>query len=391
MTHQLDRLVLQVPSLSEDCPCAEAYDRFAADEDLLTLAVTRDALPVGIIDRNELLFQLAQNFGRALYGRKAISQLMDSAPLIVDVGISITTLNRIIVQERPSALLKGFIITENDRYLGVGTALSLLNLTVEDMTLRAEELAAAQQRAQTANLAKSNFLASMSHELRTPLNAIIGFSELIAHQSAGPDCSPDDTPRFREYAEDIRASGAHLLGVINDVLDVAKIEAGHAELNETLLAPHRLIERCLRMVEPRAAKTGIEISVDCDETLPVVRGDETKIQQVLLNILSNAVKFTSPGGRVAIEAETSPTEGMTIAIADTGIGISDRDLERITEPFVQVDSELNRKFEGTGLGLHLARSFMTLHGGSLQIESHVGIGTRVEIHFPAARLLLRAA
>lgn len=387
MTNQLDRLALRVLPLTEHCPCAEVYDRFAADEDLLTLAVARDGVPLGIVNRNELLFRLAHNFGRALYGSKPISQLMDPAPLIVDVGIGISTLNRIIVQERPGALLKGFIITEQDRYLGVGTALSLLNLTVEHMTQRAEELAAAQQRAQTANLAKSNFLASMSHELRTPLNAIIGFSELIARQNAGPD----DNEKYREYAEDIRASGAHLLGVINDVLDVAKIEAGHTALNETLLSPCRLVERCIRMVEPRAGKANIHIATGCDENLPVVRGDETKIQQVLLNILSNAVKFTPAGGRVAIEARVNPSDGMTIAIADTGIGISAPDLERIMEPFVQVDSELSRKFDGTGLGLHIARSFMSLHGGSLQIESHVGIGTRVEIHFPAERLLKRAA
>lgn len=387
MTHQLDRLVLQVAPLSEDCPCADAYDRFAADDDLLTLAVVRDGVPVGIVDRNQLMFQLAHNFGRALYGRKPVCQLMDASPLVVDVGVSISTLNRIIVQERPGALLKGFIITEQDRYLGVGTALSLLSLTVEHMTQRAEELVAAQRRAQTASLAKSNFLASMSHELRTPLNAIIGFSELIARQT--PD--QHDPEKYQEYAEDIRASGSHLLGVINDVLDVAKIEAGHTDLNETLLAPRKLIERCLRMVEPRAQKLGIHISTDCSHALPVVRGDETKLQQVLLNLVSNAVKFTPPGGRVTIEGFASPADGLTIAIADTGIGISAPDLERIMEPFVQVDSELNRKFDGTGLGLHLARSFMTLHSGNLKIESHVGIGTRVEIHLPAERLLVQAA
>ncbi len=387
MTHQLDRLVLQVPPLSEDCPCADAYDRFAADDNLLTLAVVRDGVPVGIVDRNQLMFQLAHNFGRALYGRKAICQLMDAAPLVVDVGVSVSTLNRIIVQERPGALLKGFIITEQDRYLGVGTALSLLNLTVEHMTQRAEDLAAAQQRAQTANLAKSNFLASMSHELRTPLNAIIGFSELIARQTAGHE----DTSKYREYAEDIHASGSHLLGVINDVLDVAKIEAGHTELNETRLAPQNLIERCLRMIEPRARKLEIHISASCDDALPVVLGDETKLQQVLLNLVSNAVKFTPAGGRVTIEACCGPSDDLTIAIADSGIGISTQDLERIMEPFVQVDCELNRRFDGTGLGLHLARSFMTLHGGNLKIESHVGIGTRVELSLPKERLLIQAA
>lgn len=387
MANQLDRLVLKVPPLSEDCPCSEVYDRFADDEDLLTLAVTKGSKPVGIVDRNELLFQLAHNFGRALYGKKPISHLMDSAPLVVDVGVDISTLNAIIARERPSALLKGFIVTDKERYLGVGTAASLLNLTVDHMEARAVELAAAQKRAQAASMAKSQFLASMSHELRTPLNAIIGFSELIARQTLGPE----KLGRYREYAEDIRASGAHLLGVINDVLDVAKIEAGHSELNESQVVPRDLIHRCLRMIEPRAVKAGIRISERCSQEIPALRGDEIKLQQVLLNLLSNAVKFTPPGGQVWIDAHLDPTTGLSITISDTGIGIDSKDLERIFEPFEQVDSELNRRFDGTGLGLHLARVFMQLHGGGLKIESRVGEGTTVTIQLPKARLLSKAA
>lgn len=387
MTNQLDRLVLKVPPLAEYCPCAEVYDRFADDEDLLTLAVTRGGKPVGIVDRNELLFQLAHNFGRALYGKKPISQLMDDAPLIVDVGVDISTLNAIIARERPSALLKGFIITDQDCYLGVGTAASLLNLTVDHMEARAEELAAAQQRAQAASMAKSQFLASMSHELRTPLNAIIGFSELIARQTLGPE----HDGRYREYAKDIHASGAHLLGVINDVLDVAKIEAGHSVLNETQLSPGDLIQRCLRMVEPRAAKAGIRISNRSGRDLPPLQADEIKLQQVLLNLLSNAVKFTPSGGEVWVEASLIPSKGLSIVIADTGIGIRSEDLDRILEPFEQVDSELNRRFDGTGLGLHLARAFMQLHGGELKVESTVGEGTKVTIQLPKDRLLSKAA
>lgn len=387
MTNQLDRLVLKVPPLSRDCPCSEVYDRFADDEDLLTLAVTKGRKPVGIVDRNELLFQLAHNFGRALYGKKPISQLMDSAPLVVDVGVDISTLNAIIARERPSALLKGFIITDRENYLGVGTAASLLNLTVDHMEARAAELAAAQKRAQAASMAKSQFLASMSHELRTPLNAIIGFSELIARQTLGPE----NIGRYREYAEDIHASGAHLLGVINDVLDVAKIEAGHSELYEAEVNPRDLIHRCLRMVEPRAAKAGIRISERCSQDLPALMGDETKLQQVLLNLLSNAIKFTPAGGKVWVEARLNATTGLSIAISDTGIGIDAEDLDRILEPFEQVDSELNRKFDGTGLGLHLARVFMHLHRGQLKIESSVGKGTTVTVELPPDRLLSKAA
>lgn len=387
MTNQLDRLVLKVPPLSEDCPCAEVYDHFADDEDLLTLAVTKGRRPVGIVDRNELLFQLAHNFGRALYGKKPIRQLMDSAPLIVDVGVDISTLNAIIARERPSALLKGFIVTDRGRYLGVGTAASLLNLTVDHMEARAAELAAARQRAQAASMAKSQFLASMSHELRTPLNAIIGFSELIARQTLGPG----DNGKYREYAEDIHASGAHLLGVINDVLDVAKIEAGHSVLNETQFSPGDLIKRCLRMVEPRANKAGIRISDRCSQDLPILQADETKLQQVLLNLLSNAVKFTPSGGEVWIDACLGPTNDLSVAISDSGIGIRSEDLDRILEPFEQVDSELNRKFDGTGLGLHLARAFMLLHGGGLKIDSTFGEGTCVTIQLPPERTLSQAA
>jgi two-component system cell cycle sensor histidine kinase PleC len=387
MGNQLERLVLKVPPLPQDCPCSDVYDRFAANEDLLTLAITRGDEPVGIVDRNELLFQLAHNFGRALYGKKPIRELMDSAPLIVDVQTGLSSLNATIVRESPSALLKGFIITDQGRYLGVGTALSLLNLTVEHMEARAEELAAAQRRAQAASLAKSQFLASMSHELRTPLNAIIGFSELIALQSPGST----GTDRYREYAKDIHSSGTHLLGVINDVLDVAKIEAGHQQLNEISVNPADLIQRCLRMIRPRADTAGIRLCNTNNEVLPTLKADETKLQQVLLNLLSNAVKFTPSGGEVRIEAEVSPFDGMALKISDTGIGIASTDLERIFEPFEQVDSELNRKFDGTGLGLHLARAFMELHGGGLTVESSVGRGTTVVVRIPAERLLFQAA
>jgi signal transduction histidine kinase len=175
------------------------------------------------------------------------------------------------------------------------------------------------------------------------------------------------------------------------VLDVAKIEAGHQQLNEISVNPADLIQRCLRMIRPRADTAGIRLCNTNNETLPALKADETKLQQVLLNLLSNAVKFTPSGGEVRIEAEVSPFEGMALKISDTGIGIASTDLERIFEPFEQVDSELNRKFDGTGLGLHLARAFMELHGGGLTVESSVGRGTTVVVRIPAERLLFQAA
>jgi signal transduction histidine kinase len=236
--------------------------------------------------------------------------------------------------------------------------------------------------AATASQAKSQFLATMSHELRTPLNAIIGFSEILAAETFGPL----GDPHYPDYARSIHASGGHLLNLINDILDFTRLDAGRLELRDEEIDLHELIAGVLRMIEIEASRAGVALAVSHDEDLPLLRADARRVRQVLLNLLSNAVKFTPRGGEIRLTT-TRHGGDLAIVIADTGIGIAAQDIPLALEHFGQVDSSLSRKYEGTGLGLPLARRLMELHGGWLALESAVGIGTTVTAGFPGERLI----
>src|SRR5262249_45907976 len=231
--------------------------------------------------------------------------------------------------------------------------------------------------------AKSNFLANMSHELRTPLNAIIGFSELLETETFGPLGSV----RYREYAEVIRGSGRHLLGLINDILDLSRLDAGRTELVEENLGVDQLAETVLTMVEQQAAANGVKLVKDTARGLPLLRADAKRVRQILLNLLSNAVKFTPSGGTVSLRASVNILGELSIVVADTGIGMAPQDIPKALERFGQVDSKLTRKFEGAGLGLPLAKQLMELHGGTVKLSSRLKAGTIVTVAFPVDRLV----
>lgn len=229
--------------------------------------------------------------------------------------------------------------------------------------------------------AKTQFLANVSHELRTPLHAIVGFADLMIDQAFGPLGSP----RYVEYSRDIHSSATHLQRLIDEILDFAKADAGKDEVRDSLLDIGDLINSALRMVRDHAAASGLTLAVDIDERLPQLRADERKMRQILLNLLSNAIKFTRPGGTVRVMAAERPDGGLTVAVADTGIGIAAEDIPRAFEPFVQLDSGLGRQHDGTGLGLPLSARLATLHGGSLTLESAPGRGTTARLAMPANR------
>jgi len=233
--------------------------------------------------------------------------------------------------------------------------------------------------AEIANRTKSEFLANMSHELRTPLNAIIGFAEIIMDEVLGPA----GNEKYRGYAKDINDSGQHLLKIINDILDLSKIETGQAALCVEDIDVPEALRDSLKLIRERARAAGVDLVADFNsQALPKLRADRRMLKQILVNLLSNAVKFTPQGGRVTVSAHCDPATGYALSVADTGIGIAFEDIPKALARFEQVDAKLDRRYEGTGLGLPLSKAFVELHGGSLELESEVGVGTTVTVRFP---------
>jgi two-component system cell cycle sensor histidine kinase PleC len=378
----IDRFALKVPPVGSATRCAQVYDRFSADVDLIAVPVVDDERPIGLVYRGEFEHRLAHAYGRALYEKKPISTLMDPEPLVVERGIAIEELGHLIASDRPSALLRGFVITDQGRYLALGTALSLLQASLVRTEQRSQELERAYAAADSANRTKSGFLANMSHELRTPLNAIIGFAEIMQNEVMGP--LPE---RYRSYAADILNSGNHLLGMVNDLLDMAKIEAGRYELRESRIRLVDTIDSAVRMLHETASRHGVSITTEnCADGGIRLNADERSFRQMLLNLLSNAIKFTAAGGSVQVRASNGVQGELCVEVIDDGIGMS-REHQRIAlTPFGQVSGNLDRRYQGTGLGLPLVKSLIELHGGRLEIQSELGQGTRVGLCFPAFRI-----
>jgi signal transduction histidine kinase len=250
-----------------------------------------------------------------------------------------------------------------------------------DSAIEKEQLYLAKVGAETSNRTKSEFLANMSHELRTPLNAIIGFSDVIKRSLFGPI-----SERYRDYATDIFNSGTHLLKLINEILDLSKLEAKQVELYEENIDFAILIPSCLHLIEPQAESAKVQLLSAIGENVPLIRADERRMRQILFNLLSNAVKFTLEGGQIRVSASLT-REGVALTVTDTGIGMSAEQIPIALESFRQIDSKISRRYDGTGLGLPLTKHLVELHGGAMAIESALDAGTTVTCLFPRERII----
>ncbi|MBT6096513.1 MAG: hypothetical protein HOH04_16630 [Rhodospirillaceae bacterium] len=248
-----------------------------------------------------------------------------------------------------------------------------LTSIVTDIT----ELRRAKQKAEDADGAKSEFLASMSHELRTPLNAIIGFAQLIAAETFGAHSNP----KYLEYAEDIQGSGEHLIAIVNDILDLSKIEAGEIDLNRTEFELANAIEECVKLFRYNRDVASKRIQLRLSDETPRLVADDRIFKQIMINLLSNADKYTPAGGQIVIASQLGEAGSIILKIQDTGIGIASEDIERVLEPFGQARMNASITHNGTGLGLSLSKKLMELHGGTLEIDSEPNVGTTITLVF----------
>jgi signal transduction histidine kinase len=264
----------------------------------------------------------------------------------------------------------------------LGNLVDAFNDMLAETEAHRVELNAAREQAESANRMKTEFLAHMSHELRTPLNAILGFSDFMLNEPHGPLGHAS----YHEYMADIRDGGEHLLAVINDILDLSKVEAGAGELTEGLVDVRALIKESIRLLRERAEQADVGLRMVAAPCIPDLFGDEQLLKRSLLNLLSNAIKFTPAGGQITVRAGAQPGSDYIISVSDTGIGIAREHIDHVLTPFGQAENVLTRSHNGTGLGLPLVKSFIELHRGTLSLQSTPGEGTEVILRLPAERV-----
>ena len=407
---------------------SKVKDFFQEDEPINGIVVADGKKPLGLVMNIHLDRMLSQKFGLSLYYEKPIEKIMDVSPLIVGADTPLQAVAGMAINRDKTKILDHIVITENDAVTGVVSVQDLfdtmselhkqhadsVNLMNEQLQMEIKERSKAETElvtlnrdlekrvrertaeiqesnrklqkavsvAEAANKAKSDFLSNMSHELRTPLNHIIGFTELVLEQHFG---SLNETQS--EYLTDVLTSSNHLLSLINDILDLSKIEAGKHELIVSVVDPAELLENSIIMVKEKAQKHNIKIVTQFEDLPKAIEGDARKIKQILYNLLSNAVKFTGDNGHVRLSARRIvgvselPLESLNplalttdaglieISVKDSGIGLKAEDQEIIFNPFEQVDSARNRKYQGTGLGLSLTKKFVELHNGFIWAQS----------------------
>jgi len=382
------------------CPATMAKAKETKDGNVRVIKslVSPNNLPLGYSmlesDLREIPSYISRQIITALAVIAAVSGLAYGLALQMQRSISTPILSLVGTAQRVSKQKDFSLRAQHDTSQGtlynseIETLIDAFNVMLNDIQERDqqvlrknEELGKAKESAESANRAKSHFLANISHELRTPLNAVIGFSSILINQLFGSL----GHEKYLEYARDINDAGVHLLDIINDILDLSKAEAGKLTLIFEQVYIDRAIGKCITIMSERAAQGGVVITTDIPKNLSPVIADRLRFIQIILNILSNAVKFTERGGTVHITARAESRGGMitdfVVTVQDTGIGMTKENIEKAFQSFGQIDSGLNRKYEGTGLGLPLTKRLMDLHYGNILIESVPAGGTTVTLHF----------
>jgi two-component system cell cycle sensor histidine kinase PleC len=374
------------------------------DDAISLLTSIFDASEIGIIvtDRQQRIVRVNDSFVRTFgWSRDQLigEPFMDFVPEETDPDIEDTDavgfLERGTRASGEVKLLRSDGTISNALYTSANLELSQRRrfqvTTIMDISLRKQmeiSLRVSKDQADAANHAKSAFLANMSHELRTPLNAIIGFSEIMMNETFGPL----GTPKYKEYLSDVHLSARHLLEIINEVLDMSKIEAGKVELDEQIFDIGDLVQSVTRMMTSRAFSANIDLQTEVVDDLPLLRADARLIRQVLINLVSNAIKFSMKGGKISTKVDMHADGDLRITVADQGIGIPRDKIREALEPFGQiVDSNLAKEQQGTGLGLPLAKAMVELHGGMLDLQSETNVGTTVTVFLPSRRVVARNA
>lgn len=378
-------LLQDAPQLDPTVSGSKVYDLFSEDEDLLVCAVVDDGRPIGLVSRNAFFLRMADTHGRALFGRRPVTFVMEKDPLIVDSNSLITELSRHILKDRNAALLDGFIITQDGRYAGIGTGMALMKTLQAESEERnrrlvtlAEQLGRARIEAMSANQAKSEFLATMSHEIRTPLNGVLGVAQLLEESGLNAEQA--------RLAQTIKSSGEILLRLLNDVLDLSKIEAGKTELELSDFDSEELVQAASNLWRARAAEKGLDFKVRMHGERGVrLRGDPVRLKQVLFNLIGNAIKFTTDGS-VEVHLRTlkiGPARTVLSArITDTGCGVPKSAQAKLFTAFTQADGATSRRYGGTGLGLTISKRLVELMGGTIGFDSSEGEGSTFHFEVP---------
>jgi signal transduction histidine kinase len=353
---------------------------------LLWAAAAVYAFPRGDMDLKLVILFLIGGLGSGAVGSmpsQPIACLAFIAPPLVSVVILLATQSGPIAHVFTLMGVLFVIVLFAALFSGFSSFATIVRSKVDSRTLETRLLEMELAASTEANRAKSQFLTNMSHELRTPLNAVLGFSEIIRDQSLGPAAIEN----YRDYANDIHIAGEQLLRVVNDVLDISKLEAGKLELHESEVDLRGVVQAAVNLINQSAFEVGVSLTIALPPDLPLLMADELRVKQMLLNLLSNAIKFSHRGDGVTVGGALRPDGHLAVWVADTGIGMSETEITTAMQPFRQVANSLTRDHDGIGLGLSLVDGFVTLHGGHLEVTSTPASGTTVTVVFPPERVL----